>query len=104
MKEITNENFEENVLKSEIPVLLDFWAPWCGPCNALTPVIEELAGEFEGKALIAKVNVDNSPQLSIKYGVRNIPTIIIIKDGKQIEKIVGKEAKEVYKNKLLAII
>lgn len=87
--EITDANFEEEVLKSEIPVLIDFWAVWCGPCKLIAPIVDELAGEYEGKAKIGKLDVDNNQNVSIKYGIRSIPTLLIFKDGKIVDQIVG---------------
>ena len=104
MIEITSANFEEVVLKSELPVLLDFTAPWCGPCQAIAPMLEDLSIEFDGKAIFAKVNVDNNNEVSMKYGVRNIPTIVLIKNGEAKEKLVGANSKEVYKTKLSALL
>ena len=90
---VTNENFEAEVLKSEKPVLVDFWASWCGPCQMLLPVIEELAGEV-GDAKICKVNVDEEPELAEKYSVMTIPTLIVFRDGKPAEKSIGVISKE----------
>ena len=87
--EFTDANFEEEVLKSELPVLIDFWAVWCGPCKMIAPLVNELAVEFEGKAKIGKLDVDNNQNTSIKYGIRSIPTLLIFKDGKIADQIVG---------------
>ena len=86
----TEENFETEVLKSEIPVLVDFWATWCGPCRALAPVIEQVAEDTAGKAKVGKVNVDEAPGLAAKYGIRSIPTLLFIKDGDVIDQQVGR--------------
>ena len=86
---ITKNNFNEEVVNSDIPVLLDFWAPWCGPCRMLAPVIEELADEYDGKAKIGKVNVDEEPELASHFDVASIPTVVIIKDKKIIDKSIG---------------
>lgn len=87
--EFTDSNFETEVLNSEHPVLVDFWAEWCGPCRMIGPVVEEMAGEYEGKAKIGKVNVDLNPEVSVKYGIRSIPALLIFKDGQVVDQIVG---------------
>ena len=85
----TDENFEPEILKSEIPAIVDFWAPWCGPCHIIAPVIEELAKEYAGKVKVAKMNVDENPATPSRYGIRGIPTVILFKDGQIFEQIVG---------------
>ena len=90
---ITRENFENEVMKSDIPVLIDFWAPWCGPCRMMGPIIEQLADEYEGKAKVGKVNVDEEGELSQAFGVMSIPTIVLIKDEKVVKQAVGARPK-----------
>ena len=87
--EVTDSSFETDVLKSDVPVLVDFWAPWCGPCRALAPVIDELAGEYEGKVKVVKLNTDENPQKSVDFRINSIPTMIIFKEGKPVEMLVG---------------
>lgn len=97
---ITDENFEQEVLKSNILVLVDFWAVWCGPCKMIAPVVEQLAAEYNGKLKIGKLDVDNNQQSAIKYGVRGIPTLLIFKDGKVVDTIIGAVPKQLIVNKI----
>lgn len=92
--EVTDQNFEQDVLKSDTPVLVDFWAAWCGPCKALAPIVDELATQFQGKIKVGKMDVDRNPSTPMRYQVRGIPTLIIYKDGQVKEQIVGYVAKE----------
>ncbi|MDB4161500.1 thioredoxin [Bacteroidia bacterium] len=87
--EFSDSNFEQEVLNSDTPVLVDFWAEWCGPCRMIGPLVEELATEYEGKAKIGKMNIDNNPGTPMKYGVRSIPTLLVFKNGEVVDKIVG---------------
>lgn len=91
--ELSTENFDAEVLKSESPVLVDFWAEWCGPCKMLAPVLDDLAAEFDGKAKIGKVNIDNHQQLSVQYGVSSIPTLLVFKGGQVHSQTVGLKSK-----------
>ena len=98
--ELTDKNFEENVLKSDKPVLVDFWAEWCGPCRMVGPVVEELATEYDGKAVVGKVDVDYNPEVATKFGIRNIPTILFFKDGEVVDKQVGAAPKTTLASKI----
>lgn len=99
--EITDSNFDE-ILSTEKPILIDFWAEWCGPCKMIGPVVEEIAGEYADQAVVGKVNVDDNPQTSQKYGIRSIPTLLVIKGGEIVEKQVGAVPKSVLVDKLKA--
>jgi len=98
--EFTTSNFDQEVIKSDIPVLVDFWAVWCGPCRMIAPIVDELHKELEGQMKIGKVNVDQEPSISQKYGVRNIPTLLIFKNGEIVDKIIGAMPKPVLMKKI----
>ncbi len=102
--EITDANFEELVINSDKPVMLDFWAVWCGPCRMIAPIVEEMAEEYEGKAVIGKVDVDSNPNVAMKYGIRNIPTTLFVKGGEVADKQVGAAPKKVFTEKLDALL
>lgn len=102
--QFTDENFEELALKTDKPVVVDLWAEWCGPCRMVGPIVEELAKEYEGKAVIGKLDVDSNPITTGKYGIRNIPTILFIKNGELVEKQVGAVPKSVLVGKLEKIL
>jgi len=98
--ELTEESFEQEVLKATIPVLVDFWAAWCGPCKMIAPIVEELATEYEGKLKIGKVDVDNHQKIAMQYGIRSIPTLLMFKGGKVVEQIIGAAPKKTLVEKL----
>ncbi|MTI84195.1 MAG: thioredoxin [Firmicutes bacterium] len=102
--EFTEQNFDAEVLETDVPVLVDFWAPWCGPCKMMGPVIEELAQEFEGRAKVGKVNVDDNKALAERFGVMSIPTLIIFKNGQSVGQMVGAAAKNLLSKKLEQLI
>lgn len=102
--EFTDNNFKTTALESEGVAVVDFWAEWCGPCRMISPIIEELSTEYNGKALIGKVNVDDNPEISMKYGIRSIPTILILKDGEVVDKQVGTTSKQALADKIEAAL
>ncbi|MEE3144910.1 MAG: thioredoxin [Bacteroidota bacterium] len=102
--EITDSNFDELVLQSDKPVVVDFWAEWCGPCKMIGPIIDEMSKDYEGKALIGKVNVDQNANVSAQFGVRSIPTVLFIKNGEVVDKSVGAVPKATLDSKLEALL
>ncbi|MDA1182635.1 MAG: thioredoxin [Bacteroidetes bacterium] len=101
-EKFTSSNFNEIVLQSDKPVLVDFWAEWCGPCRMIGPVVDELANEYDGKAVIGKLNVDENPDISTNYAVRSIPTLLVFKNGQIVDKIVGAASKQTIASKIEA--
>lgn len=98
--EFTDTNFQETALDTEGVAVIDFWAEWCGPCRIISPIIEQLSEEYDGKAIIGKVNVDDNPEVAMKYGIRSIPTILILKNGEVVDKHVGTTTKQVLADKI----
>ncbi|MDA0838902.1 MAG: thioredoxin [Planctomycetota bacterium] len=94
--ELTTENFDDSVLKTDKPAVVDFWAPWCGPCGMLGPTIEELAGDYDGRAVIGKLNVDDSRDIAARYGISSIPAVLVFKKGEVVANLVGVQAKSIY--------
>ena len=103
-KEVTDNDFDEVVLKSDKPVLVDFWAEWCGPCRMIGPLVNELSKEYEGKALITKMDVDSNPGIAARFGIRNIPTILFFKNGEVVDKQVGACPKTILASKIDALL
>jgi len=102
--EFTDQNFDQEVIKSDKAVLVDFWAPWCGPCQMMGPIIEELAKEMEGKAKVGKLNVDEHSDTASRYGIMSIPSIKIFRDGKVVKEFVGVQSKDVLKDELVKLV
>ena len=102
--EVTDQDFESKVVKSETPVLVDFWAPWCGPCRAIAPVVEELAGEYEGKVAFAKLNTDDNQRTAMKFGVMAIPTLIMFRGGNEVARITGVQPKASLKRTIDGVV
>ncbi|MDX9908117.1 MAG: thioredoxin [Bacteroidales bacterium] len=102
--EITDANFEELVIQSDKPVMIDFWAVWCGPCRLIAPIVEEMSKEYDGKAVIGKVDVDSNPGVSVKFGIRNIPTVLFVKNGEVVDRQIGAAPKKIFTAKLDALL
>ncbi len=103
-RDISDSDFEQEVLKATKPVLVDFWAPWCGPCRMVAPIVEELSEEYDGKVEFVKVNTDDNPNTSVKYGIRSIPTLLVFKDGEVAGQIIGFRPKSDLKKSLDAVV
>ena len=101
--EITSKNFEE-IISQDKPVLIDFWATWCGPCKRLGPIIEEIAAEYEGKAIIGKCDIEENDELTEKFGIMNVPTVVLLKGGQEVDRVVGLAMKNIYQDKLNALL
>ena len=103
-RDVNDSNFEQEVLQADKPVLVDFWAPWCGPCRMVAPIVEELSAEYDGKVEFVKVNTDDNPNTAVKYGIRSIPTLLVFKDGEPVGQIVGFRPKSDLKQRLDAVV
>jgi len=102
--EVTDQEFEASVIKSELPVLVDFWAPWCGPCRAIAPIVEELAGEYQGKVGFAKLNTDDNQRTAMKYGIMAIPTLLLFRGGNEVARVTGVQSKQALKKAIDGVV
>ncbi len=102
--EFTDANFEAEVIKSDVPVLVDFWAPWCGPCRIVDPIVEEIAGEYDGRLKVGKLNTDDNREVAAKFGIMSIPTIMVFKGGEVKERIVGAQPKKAITDKIDSVL
>jgi len=101
--EITNQNYDE-ITSQDKPVVIDFWATWCGPCKRLGPIIEEIAAEYDGKAIVGKCDIEENDDLTEKFGIMNVPTVVFLKDGKEVDRVVGLAMKNIYEEKINALL
>ena len=101
---VNDAEFEEKVLQSGVPVVVDFWAPWCGPCRAVAPILDELSSEYDGQIIVAKVNTDENPKYAIQFGVQGIPTMLFIRDGELVDQMVGAAPKHIIKDKIDSVL
>jgi len=101
--EITNQNFDE-ITSQDKPVVIDFWATWCGPCKRLGPIIEEIAAEYDGKAIVGKCDIEENDDLTEKFGIMNVPTVVFLKNGKEVDRVVGLAMKNIYQDKINALL
>lgn len=104
MIEGTDQNFDQEVLKSDVPVLVDFWAPWCGPCRMIAPIVEQIARDYQGKLKVVKLNTDENEQIAVRYGIRSIPTLGIFKNGQVVDAVIGAVPKQFLEQKLRPFI
>ncbi len=101
---VTDAEFEQTVLKAETPVVVDFWAPWCGPCRAIAPILDKLSGEYEGRMIVAKVNTDENDRWMSRFGIQGIPTLIIFKDGQEVSRLIGSRPESAYREAFESVL